>query len=90
MAVYGDENSYSGMIYPWFGTFRRLNDLAHPDAPGHAGFGGGAPDERSVEVRKHILMLNVVLALIGSGVPSFADENTKRSVRSVAYENRAG
>jgi hypothetical protein len=42
MAVYGDETSYPGMIYPWFGTLRLLNGLVHPDALRHAGFGGGA------------------------------------------------
>ena len=40
--VYGDETSYPGMIYPWLGTLRLLNGLAHPDALRHAGFGGGA------------------------------------------------
>ncbi len=41
MAVYGDETSYPGMIYPWLDTLRLLNGLAHPDALRHAGFGGG-------------------------------------------------
>ncbi len=41
LAVYDDETSYPGMIYPWLGTFRLLNGLAHPDALRHAGFGGG-------------------------------------------------
>jgi hypothetical protein len=32
MAVYGDETSYPGMIYPWLDTPRLLNGLANPDA----------------------------------------------------------
>ncbi len=42
MAVYDDETSYSGMIYPWLGTLRLLNGLAHRDALRHSGFGDGA------------------------------------------------
>ncbi len=42
MAVYGDETSYPGMIYPWLDAPRLLNGLANPDALRHAGFGGGA------------------------------------------------
>jgi hypothetical protein len=32
MAIYCDETGYPGMIYPWLGTLRLLNGLAHPDA----------------------------------------------------------
>ena len=42
MAVYGDETSYPGIIYPWLGTLRLLNGLANPDVLHHVGFGGGA------------------------------------------------
>ncbi len=36
MAVYDDETSYPGMIYPWLDTLRLLNGLANPDALRHA------------------------------------------------------
>jgi hypothetical protein len=36
MAVYGDETSYPGMIYPWLDAPRLLDGLANPDALRHA------------------------------------------------------
>jgi hypothetical protein len=42
-AVYGDDTSYPGMIYPWIGTLCLLNGLIIPDVLRHAGFNGAMP-----------------------------------------------